>query len=208
MSEKLVIAGYSGHARVIVDAALADGMNIVGFFDKSSPSDNPYHLQYLGLESPELIKSLATDHVFIVGIGDNETRTLVAGLIKQHGGNLFTVKHPSAIVSRKVRTGVGCFLGPGVIINPQSVIGDNVILNSGSIIEHDCIVGDHTHIAPGAVLTGNVIVGKRTLVGANATILPGIKIGHNVVIGAGSVVNIDLPDNTVWAGNPVREINK
>ena len=40
----------------------------------------------------------------------------------------------------------------------------------------------------------------------NATILKGIHIGDNVVIGAGSLVNKDVPDDCVVAGNPAKVI--
>ena len=40
--------------------------------------------------------------------------------------------------------------------------------------------------------------------GANVTVLPGVTIGDNCVIGAGSVVNRDIPANTVAVGVPCR----
>ena len=43
-------------------------------------------------------------------------------------------------------------------------------------------------------------------IGANCAILPGVTIGDNVTIGAGSVVNRDIPSNTVAVGNPCRVI--
>ena len=35
-----------------------------------------------------------------------------------------------------------------------------------------------------------------------------IKVGNNVVIGAGSVVNKDIPSNSVAVGNPCKVIKK
>ncbi len=40
----------------------------------------------------------------------------------------------------------------------------------------------------------------------NTTVLKGVTIGNNVIIGAGSLVNHDIPDNCVAAGNPARVI--
>ena len=56
------------------------------------------------------------------------------------------------------------------------------------------------------MLAGNVCVGENTLIGSNSSIKQGITIGNNVIVGAGSVVIKDIPDNGVWAGNPVRRI--
>lgn len=38
------------------------------------------------------------------------------------------------------------------------------------------------------------------------TILKGVHIGNNVIIGANSLVNKDIPDNCVAAGNPCKVI--
>ena len=40
----------------------------------------------------------------------------------------------------------------------------------------------------------------------NTTILKGVHIGNNVIIGAGSLVNKDIPDDCVAAGNPAKVI--
>lgn len=53
---------------------------------------------------------------------------------------------------------------------------------------------------------GPVKIGSNVFVGTNSTILKGVTIGNNVVIGAGTLVNRDIPDNCVAAGNPVRII--
>ena len=49
-------------------------------------------------------------------------------------------------------------------------------------------------------------VGNDVWIGGNVCVLPGVTIGNNVVIGAGSVVNKDIPDNVVAAGNPCKVI--
>lgn len=50
------------------------------------------------------------------------------------------------------------------------------------------------------------IIGNNVFIGMNATILMGSAIGNNVIIGAGSVVSGKIPSNTIWAGNPARQI--
>lgn len=40
----------------------------------------------------------------------------------------------------------------------------------------------------------------------NTTILKNVSIGNNVIIGTGSLVNKDIPNNTVAAGNPAKII--
>lgn len=54
--------------------------------------------------------------------------------------------------------------------------------------------------------SGKVKIGSNVFIGVNTTILKGVTIGNNVIIGAGSLVNKDIPDNCVAAGNPARVI--
>lgn len=51
-----------------------------------------------------------------------------------------------------------------------------------------------------------IIVGDNVFIGINAIIMPGVTIGSNVIIGGGSVVSKNVPDNTIVAGVPAREI--
>ena len=51
-------------------------------------------------------------------------------------------------------------------------------------------------------------IGNNVWLGGNVSVLPGVSIGDNSVIGAGSVVNCDIPKNSVAVGNPCRVIKK
>ncbi len=42
--------------------------------------------------------------------------------------------------------------------------------------------------------------------GSSVTVLCGVRIGKNAVVGAGSVVLRDVPENTIYAGNPAKFI--
>ncbi|HEM3678014.1 TPA: hypothetical protein U1C83_001176 [Streptococcus suis] len=54
--------------------------------------------------------------------------------------------------------------------------------------------------------SGAVTIEDNVFIGMNTTILKGVHIGKNVIIGAGSLVNRDIPDNSVAAGNPCKVI--
>ncbi|WP_277750083.1 DapH/DapD/GlmU-related protein [Falsirhodobacter deserti] len=51
-----------------------------------------------------------------------------------------------------------------------------------------------------------IIIGDNVFIGYGSIILPGVTIGSNVVIGAGSVVSRDVPDRSIVAGAPARQI--
>ncbi|MCW8126430.1 sugar O-acetyltransferase [Microbulbifer halophilus] len=51
-------------------------------------------------------------------------------------------------------------------------------------------------------------IGDSVWLGGNVAVLPGVTIGDNCVIGAGSVVNRDIPSNTLAVGNPCRVVRE
>ena len=101
-------------------------------------------------------------------------------------------------------------------------------------MNHNCVIldgakvefGDNVFIAPncGFYTAGHPLdyetrnkgleyakpikVGNNVWIGGNVIVLPGVTIGDNVVIGAGSVVNRDIPPNSVAVGNPCKVIKK
>lgn len=54
--------------------------------------------------------------------------------------------------------------------------------------------------------SGAVSIGDNVFIGMQSTILKGVHIGNNAIIGANSLVNRDIPDNCVAAGNPCKVI--
>lgn len=53
---------------------------------------------------------------------------------------------------------------------------------------------------------GPIQVGDGSWIGINVSVMPNVKIGKHCVIGANSVVNINIPDYHIAAGNPVKII--
>ena len=71
--------------------------------------------------------------------------------------------------------------------------------------------GEQTDISPNKreiYSRGPVIIGKNVWVGDKATILPNVNIGDGAIIGANSVVTQDIPQNSIWVGNPGRLIKR
>ncbi|MCI8277526.1 MAG: sugar O-acetyltransferase [Clostridia bacterium] len=107
-------------------------------------------------------------------------------------------------------------------------IGENFYANHNLVIldANKVKFGDNVFIAPncGFYTAGHPInadmrkegleyakpieIGNDVWIGGNVAVLPGVKIGNNVVIGAGSIVNKDIPSNSVAVGNPCRVIKE
>ena len=202
LDREVILIGYSGHAFVVAETALENGVNLIGYSEKNISYTNPFDLAYLGFEKDTDFIGWSKNVSFVLGIGDNVIRQNIANLIESKGKEINSLVHSSAAISKSAKIGSGTFINKNVAINSLVKVGKNVILNTGCIIEHECVIGDAVHIAPGAVLAGNVSVGERTFVGANAVIRQGIIIGKDVVIGAGTVIIDNIPDGKKVVGNP------
>lgn len=96
------------------------------------------------------------------------------------------------------------------------VIGKNCCLTGCTLLGHDAspatflsvLVNDKRVYMPGSRKSYRSVIniGDNVFVGTGAIILPGVTIGSNVIIGAGSIVTKDIPANSVFAGNPAKEI--
>ena len=89
-------------------------------------------------------------------------------------------------------------------------IGDNTTVSFDcAFVTHDAATRVIRNL-PGqnkeTVIYGPITVGKNCFIGCRTVILPNVKIGDNCIIGAGSIVNKDIPDNTVAAGTPCKPI--
>ena len=102
-------------------------------------------------------------------------------------------------------------------------VGTNFHMQEGCIIDgsHSCHIeiGNNVSLAPNVHILAhdastwwflqytrimNTTIGNKVFIGAGSIIMPGVTVGNEVIIGAGSVVTKDVPDNSVYAGNPAK----
>lgn len=121
------------------------------------------------------------------------------------------------ILSKAV-IGKECNICAHAFIENDVVIGDNVTIKSGVYIWDGVEIADNVFVGPNVTFTNDLrprskkypLVYKRTIIkegasiGANATIIAGNTIGKFAMIGAGSVVTKNIPNNTLWYGNPAK----
>jgi acetyltransferase-like isoleucine patch superfamily enzyme len=104
-------------------------------------------------------------------------------------------------------------IGDGTRIAPFSRLGSRLGLQIGRncrIGEEVCCSGAaHAYadrsrpiVLQAVTCKGPTSIGDFVVIGDRATILDGVKIGNNVLIAADSLVNRDLPDNSIAAGVP------
>jgi maltose O-acetyltransferase len=110
-----------------------------------------------------------------------------------------------------INIGKNCSINEGVFFNAGTniIIHNNVSISAGVFITS---AGGYMAAKDGEIINCHdnktVEIEDGVWIGANATILHGVKIGKGCVVAAGSVVNSDVKDGMVVAGNPARVTSK
>ena len=135
-------------------------------------------------------------------------------------------KYMSVLIGQEVDEGFGLFppfytncgknihLGKNVFINSGCHFQDQggIYIGDGTFIGHNVVLATLNHdLNPnsrGDMWPKPIHLGKKVWIGSGAIVLPGVTIGDNSVIAAGSVVTKNVPENSVYGGNPAKLIKK
>jgi acetyltransferase-like isoleucine patch superfamily enzyme len=151
-------------------------------------------------------------------------RNIHATIFFLQGNSHIEVFHKKA----KVHIGKFVFIRKNTSIrvdhDGELVISDKVFINNNCTI--NCVnkitIGSQTKIAPNVCINdhdhnfknsndehlvkGTVSIGKNVWIGANVVILRNTTIGDNAVIAAGSIVNGNVPANTLYLNKREKEV--
>lgn len=201
MNDSVVLIGAGGHASVLLEMLVEQGINIIGYVSPKPATNQKLFSQYHWFKSDEDTFTLDKSTIRMVnGIGSLPRDKLRAEIFRKYKDEGFifkTIISSNAIVSKFAKIHEGGQIFPGAIVNIGAIVGSNSIINSGAIIEHDCIIGDNNHVAPGCTLSGNVHSAENVHFGTNATLIQSIRVGVNSIIGAGAVITTNVDSNTI-----------
>jgi sugar O-acyltransferase (sialic acid O-acetyltransferase NeuD family) len=199
MGNSVTLFGASGHGKVIIDILKCSSISIDAVIDDNPKSEFIFEIPVVKTSNFDF----NTIRNMIISIGNNKVRKTISSRLNV---NYLNAIHPTAIISKDSKIGVGTVIMAGAIVNPDVTVGNHCIINTGAIVEHDCCIEDYSHISPGVSLAGNVSIGEGAHVGIGACVIQGVKIGKWSVVGAGAVVLNDIPDFATAVGNPARII--
>ena len=199
--KRLVIIGANGHGKVVADIAVKNGYKDIVFLDDDDEIQDCAGFPVVG-NTKQIGVYQQCD--YFVAIGNAKTRKKFIDQIPD--GNLITLIHPSATISRRVLIDKASVVMAGAIINSDAVIGKGCIINTGASVDHDCVVGDYSHISVGAHIAGTVVIDRFVWVGAGATVRNNVSIVSDSIIGAGAVVVKDIDKSGTYIGVPAKKV--
>lgn len=202
MSDLIVIGG-GGHAKVIIDIAVAQGYKVLGFLD-----DNPKAEKLLGYDKLGAVSDavkFSDKAEFVIAIGNNEIRKKIAS---EYNLNFATLVHPSAVIGSDTNIAEGTVVMPNAVVNASAKIGKHCIINTAAVVEHDCKIGDFVHISPNATLCGTVHIGDNCHIGAGVTVINNLAVCDDCIVGAGAVVIKEISTKGTYFGVPAKKSNE
>jgi sugar O-acyltransferase (sialic acid O-acetyltransferase NeuD family) len=210
--EKVVIIGTGGFGREVLDVLEAINQvepryEILGFVTEpgyQKPGDLINQQPVLGYY--DWLEQHSQEVKAICGVGAPATRLRLIRQAEQLGVQFFSAVHPTAILTRWVKMGVGSIITAGCILTNNITIGDHVHLNLDCTVGHDAVIEDFVTVSPGVHVSGNVRLAQGSFIGTGANLIEGKTVGQWSVIGAGSVVVKDIPANTTAVGTPAKVI--
>ena len=123
------------------------------------------------------------------------------------------------VIFKNAKIGRNCNICANVLVEDDVIIGDNVTVKSGVQLWNGARIEDDVFIGPNVTFTNEhfsrskqypdhfeqTIIKKGASLGPNCTVIAGNTVGEYALIGAGSVVTKNIPANSVWYGNPIRQ---
>lgn len=147
---------------------------------------------------------------FAISVGSNDIRADLFNKIIERGGNVVTLIHPSAVVSKYSKIGNGVCIHALSVVAPDTVIGDDCVISHNDLVTHGVRMGNHCFLASNIVLGAYTVMRDYAFIGSGATIVSAKakELGCHSLVGAGAVVIKPIPDNAVVVGNPAKILNK
>lgn len=201
-SNRLIILGTGGSARVMAMIAESLGMSVYGFVGHGEPGTDLGAAEILGDDSWLLSQDFSAD--LIIGVGYPQIRASIAAKYQDERYGFPNLIHSTAVYEHysRNRMGHGNILSLGCTLTCDITIGNYSLLNMQVAIGHDTKIGSCCVLNPNSSVSGNVTIGDRVLIGTGAQVLEKLTVGNDVTIGAGAVVIKDVPSGSTMVGIP------
>lgn len=192
-----------------MDLAESCGFTVAGLyhFEKGRTGEVYFGHAIIGTND-ELFSQDLRGKNFAISVGNNEIRAKLYEKIVERHGNVVTLIHPWAVVSRYATIGSGVCVHALSVVSADTIIGNDCVISHNSLVTHGVRMGNHCFMASNIVLGAYTEMKDYSFIGSGATIISAKAkvLGAHSVIGAGAVVTKPVEDNSTVAGCPARVI--
>ena len=119
----------------------------------------------------------------------------------------YSFVHPSCVISKSAKIGVGTTILAHTVVNPNAIIGNHCTILTHVTVGHDANVGDYNFFATHSIIS-NLKMGNGNFIGINASTNNFITIGDYCFVGMASNVTKSLTSRMKVYGNPAKPYEK
>jgi len=204
---ELIIIGAGGFGLEVFWLAERLGYEVIGFLDDIQDQDKEV------ISGKKILGKVSDwqtfkESQFTLAVGSPVGRKKTYNEMTEASAKpLFaTLIDPFARVGINVNIGEGSIICAGVVLTAQINVGIQTIINLNCTIGHETKIGNFVTIAPLTAISGRVIIGENVELGTSSAVRPGLEIGSNSLLGMGGILTKNMPENTVFYGNPAKFI--
>lgn len=213
VAKEIYALGIGHNTPVFIDLAEACGYKIAGLYhyNNERTGEIDYGFTIIGSFEDLFAKEDLSNMNFLLTMGNNKIRTELTDKIIALGGNVPSLIHPLAVISRFAKiSSIGVYISPFVYVQADSSIGKNTILLSHVNISHTTKIGNSCFIAGGATIGAYTTVDDFVFIGQGALSISGKvrTIGRCAYIGARCLITHDVPELVIFSGVPGRVLRK
>ena len=200
--ERVLILGGGKAAITVADIIMQDPTKkIVGVLDDNPEIKGKDIFGYTILGETQMVYKLWEekffDKVIISFSGNMKQRAKLYQEVSSKGIPFTNAIDQSARIHHNVRIGEGNVVFANCRFGTCAIIGNNNVISSYTSLEHHNVLGDHCTFGPGVMTSGTVRIGDRVMFGTGIFVEPRLEIGSDAIISSGSVITINVPENTI-----------
>lgn len=206
----IYILGLGHNTPVYIDLVEACGYQVAGLYhyDNTRVGESLHGYKIIGSNDDLFSKTTLEGCSFALSMGDNKIRMMLSDKIRELGGNIPTLIHPSAIIQKFALIESGAVIHANAVIQSDAHIYHDSVISFNVGISHNTTIGRGSYIACQTIVGAYTHIKEGSLIGMGSVIVSGKvpNIGPYSIVGAGSVVISSVEEKCVVAGNPAKTI--
>ena len=211
-NNEIYILGVGHNTIVYIDLVESCGYKVAGLYHYNDErvGEKIHGYQIIDSNTNLFKEETLVGKDFAISVGNNKIRAALAEQIRAKGGNVPTLIHPTAVVSKFATIEDGVVIHANSVVQADVKIGQDTVVSYNVSVTHTSEIGKACYLAFGSTVGAYVNIQDDVFVGQAAAIVSGKVeyVGDSSIIGAGSVVIANIESSSIVAGNPARLIKK